>query len=302
MPVPSGVLSDESVKKSCAAFFPSNFLVAEELDPVPPYEPNSFFSGIKQPPRVSRVRPKRPYDDLSTFLSMANNVEMIPKAIDDYNEAAEKLYEKKGTGFATTSSVQQPLKEDDDNDFGERPGLFMQSMAAGLLSLPLMFLYRNRRDIIPSARQENAARRVEPQLEPLGVVSDLRRGVFGDALSLFDSKPERGQYTPLAKAMLSMVKSYSPFGTINPSVRSVLDTFDGTASAHQIMSRMEESTYVDVPETDFGGRYDPNIVRMTDYADLNLAYNHAMHAGGENHPSSRDIFDSSFKPNEDPYP
>lgn len=131
MPVPSGVLSDESVKKSCAAFFPSNPLVAEDLDPVPPYDANSFFTGIKQPPPVSRVRPKRAYDDISTFLSMSGNVEMIPKAIDDYNEAAKQLYEKKGTGFATTSSVQQPLKEDDDYDFGERPSMTL--MLAGLL-------------------------------------------------------------------------------------------------------------------------------------------------------------------------
>ena len=163
-----------------------------------------------------------------------------------------------------------------------------------------MYLYRNRRDIVPPARE--VQRRPDPQLEPLGVVSDLRRGLFGDALSMFDFNPEPGQYTPLARAMLAMFKSYSPFGTINPSLRSVLDTFDGTASAHQIMSRMEDSTFVDVAETDFGGRYEPNTARMTDYTDLNLAYNNAMHAGGESHPSVHDVFDSSFQPNEDPYP
>lgn len=298
MPVPSGVLSDEVVKISCAAFFPSNFLVAEELDPVPPYEPNSFFTGIKQPPRVSRVRPKRAYDDIALFLNLSSNVEMIPKAIDDYNEAAEKLYEKKGTGFATTSSVQQPLKEDDENTFNETPGLFMQSLAAGLLSLPLMFLYKNRRDILPAQPTRNPP----TQLGRLDVLSDLKRDIFKDALSLYERNSEGVALSPLAKVMISMHKSSSAFGGLNPSLRSVLNSFDGQATAHGIMSRMEDSTFRDVPETEFGGRYEPNTVHMRDYDDLNSAYNQAMHAAGESHESVFGNFDASFRPAEDPYP
>lgn len=325
MPAPSGALSDESVKKSCAAFFPSNPLVAEELDPVPPYEPNTFFSGIKQPPRVSRVRPKRAYDDISTFLSMSGNVEMIPKAIDDYNEAAEKLYEKKGTGRASASVVQQPLKlpmppsymqlmnvvQPRNDEKSSMPPFFEFTsyvfdplsllITGGMVASGLMYLASQKRSLVNHMRGEGpTAGRPDPQIEELTMI-DHRRGVFETALHNFELNPEPGQYTPLARATLSFVRTFSPLTTIDPSLRDVLNTFDGMVSAHQIMNKMEESTYVGVTETDFGGRYDPSSASMIDFADLNLAYNNAMHSGGERHPSVLGTFDSSFQPNEFPY-
>ena len=128
-----GALSDEAIKKKCSPFFVSNLKVAELADPKPQFKENEFLDGLVNPPRHPSRRPTRPYDDISNFLSLSGGTTLIQKAVDEYADEVKTIYKKDGQGPGASASMQLPVKEDDDQTFNERPGIFMQSVAAGLI-------------------------------------------------------------------------------------------------------------------------------------------------------------------------
>ena len=106
----TGVLSDEAIKKSCAAFFVENPIVSEKLDPQEDYKKNEFLTGVLSVPgKAKRKRPKRAYDDLATFLSLSGQKTQIQAGVDEYNRQAVAAYESEGSGVATTASMQLPF-------------------------------------------------------------------------------------------------------------------------------------------------------------------------------------------------
>ncbi len=110
----TGVLSDEAIKKSCAAFFVQNPIVAEELDPQTIYKPNEFLTGFVKLPTVKRKKPKRAYDDLATFLSLSGQKSKIQEGVDEFNRQALLAYENNGSGVATSASMQLPFEVEED--------------------------------------------------------------------------------------------------------------------------------------------------------------------------------------------
>ncbi len=132
----TGVLSDDSIKKSCASFFVQNPVVATALDPGTVYEKNGFLTGVVAlPTTTGRKRPKRAYDDLATFLSLSGQTSKIQAGVDEYNRQAVAEYEKRGEGTATSSSTQLPFKEDDDLSFGAESAFTRYSMLASTIGV-----------------------------------------------------------------------------------------------------------------------------------------------------------------------
>ncbi len=262
---------------------------------------------------------------------MANNVEMIPKAIDDYNEAAERLYEKKGTGRASTSVVQQPLKlpmppsymqlmnvdQPRNDEKSSMPPFFEFTsyvfdplsllVTGGMVASGLMYLANQKRSLVnymrdegfdPGLRGEDAMGRREMLRLKYNIRSEEDADVFRERVAARSPSPDGYLFTPLAKAFL--YDYHAPFGSgvrqrqlTEELDRIVLGIEERPITAYEIMSRASKiETFEDLAKS-------PN---PSDIRSLHGSYLLSSAMGNEEIGNRLEGgFDPSFRPMEDPY-